>query len=43
MAAMAADETTKRWWALTHAMQEPLPDRQPGAWWTTIDQVFHAD
>ena len=41
MAAMAADETTKRWWALTDAMQEALPDRDPGAWWTTIEEVFH--
>ena len=43
MAAMAADETTQRWWALTDAMQEPLPDRAPGAWWTTIEEVFHTD
>ena len=43
MAAMAADETTRRWWSLTDAMQEPLPDREPGAWWTTIEEVFHTD
>jgi L-rhamnose mutarotase len=43
MAAMAADETTRRWWTLTDAMQEPLPDRGPGAWWTTIEEVFHTD
>ena len=43
MAAMAADETTQRWWTLTDAMQEPLPDRQPDAWWTTLDEVFHTD
>jgi len=43
MAAMAADETTKRWWTLTDAMQEPLPDRGPGAWWTTMEEVFHTD
>ena len=43
MAAMAADETTRRWWSLTEAMQEPLADREPGAWWTTIDEVFHTD
>jgi L-rhamnose mutarotase len=30
MAAMAADPETQRWWALTDAMQEPLPDREPG-------------
>ena len=43
MAAMAADETTRRWWTLTDAMQEPLPDRDPGAWWMTIEEVFHTD
>ena len=43
MAAMAADETTQRWWAQTDAMQEPLPDRAPGSWWLTMDEVFHTD
>ena len=42
MAAMAADETTRRWWTLTDAMQEPLPDREPGAWWKTMREIFHA-
>lgn len=43
MAAMAADPETQRWWALTDAMQEPFPDREPGTWWKTIDEIFHAD
>jgi L-rhamnose mutarotase len=43
MAAMAADPETQRWWALTDAMQEPFPDRQPGAWWKTIEEIFHTD
>ena len=43
MAAMAADPETQRWWALTDAMQEPLEDREPGSWWTTMPEVFHAD
>jgi L-rhamnose mutarotase len=43
MAAMAADETTQRWWAQTDAMQEPLPDRAPGTWWLTMEEVFHTD
>jgi L-rhamnose mutarotase len=43
MAAMAADPETRRWWALTDAMQEPLPDREAGAWWTTVPEVFHTD
>jgi L-rhamnose mutarotase len=43
MVAMAADETTQRWWALTDAMQEPFPDREPGSWWLTMQEVFHTD
>ena len=43
MAAMAADPETQRWWALTDAMQEPLPDREPGAWWKTMREIFHAE
>jgi L-rhamnose mutarotase len=43
MAAMAADPTVIEWWKLTDAMQEPLPDREPGSWWKTIPEVFHTD
>ena len=41
MAAMAADPETQRWWKLTDAMQDPLPDREPGTWWKTLREVFH--
>ena len=43
MAAMAADPETRRWWAYSDPMQEPRPDRQPGSWWKTLDEVFHTD
>ena len=43
MAAMAADPQTQRWWKLTDAMQDPLPDREPGTWWKTLREVFHTD
>jgi L-rhamnose mutarotase len=43
MAAMAADPETVRWWTLTDALQEPLPDREPGGWWKTLPEVFHTD
>ena len=43
MKRMAADPETQRWWKLTDAMQEPLPDREPGAWWKTLREVFHTD
>jgi len=40
---MAADEAIQRWWDLTDAMQEPFAEREPGAWWLTIPEVFHTD
>ena len=43
MSAMAADAETQRWWAQTDAMQEPRPDRQPGTWWKTLNEIFHTD
>jgi L-rhamnose mutarotase len=43
MARMAADPKTQAWWKLTEPMQEPLPDRTAGEWWTTIREVFHTD
>ena len=43
IARMAADPIVQEWWKLTDAMQEPLPDRQPGSWWKTIPEVFHTD
>ena len=43
MATMAADPTVIGWWKLTDAMQDPLPDREPGSWWKTIPEVFHTD
>jgi L-rhamnose mutarotase len=43
MAAMAADPETQRWWALTDAMQEPLPEREPVTWWKDLAEIFHTD
>ena len=43
MAAMAADPVTQEWWKLTDAMQEPFDEREPGAWWLTMPEVFHTD
>lgn len=43
MTRMAADPVVQEWWTHTEAMQQPLPDRKPGSWWTTISEVFHAD
>jgi L-rhamnose mutarotase len=43
MSKMAADPVVQEWWTHTEAMQQPLPDRKPGGWWTTIPEVFHTD
>lgn len=41
MAKMAADPVTQRWWALCKPMQQPLADREPDEWWSTMQEVFH--
>lgn len=43
MAKMAADEETKRWWALTDPCQCPLDTRAEGEWWAGMEEVFHCD
>jgi L-rhamnose mutarotase len=41
MATMAADSTTQEWWKHCGPCQEPLPDREEGAWWAAMEEVFH--
>ncbi len=43
MRRMAADPETQRWWAIMEPMQEPLPNRAPGEWWASMEEVFHHD
>jgi L-rhamnose mutarotase len=43
MAAMAADPTTQRWWAVCKPCQQPLESRGPDEWWSAMEEVFHAD
>ena len=43
MAKMAADSATQEWWRQVGPMQEPLPDRVSGEWWTAMEEVFHLD
>jgi len=43
MARMAADPETQRWWDWMKPMQEPLADREEGAWWSDMEEVFHTD
>ena len=41
MAAMAADATTQKWWAVCMPCQQPLSDRGEGKWWADMEEVFH--
>jgi L-rhamnose mutarotase len=43
MGKMAADPTTQEWWGVCVPMQTPLPTRQEGEWWATMQEVFHTD
>jgi len=43
MAKMAADPTTQEWWSIMMPMQTPLPDREEGAWWADMEEVFLLD
>jgi len=43
MAKMAADPTTQKWWALCEPCQQPVPTREEGEWWHTMDEVFHME
>jgi len=43
MAKMAADPKTQEWWTYTDPLQEPLPTRGTGEWWTAMRAVFHTD
>ena len=43
MAAMAADETTQKWWAVCKPCQQPLETRADGEWWADMEEVFHCD
>jgi L-rhamnose mutarotase len=43
MAKMASDPKTQEWWTYTDPLQEPLPTRGEGEWWTTMRTVFHTD
>jgi L-rhamnose mutarotase len=43
MARIAADETTRRWWALTDPCQQPLATAASGQWWAPAEELFHLD
>ena len=43
MAKMAADQTTRQWWAIMEPMQQPVENRREGEWWAHMEEVFHLD
>jgi L-rhamnose mutarotase len=43
MAAIAADETTQRWWRLTDPCQQPLPTAESGQRWVEAVEVFRLE
>jgi L-rhamnose mutarotase len=38
-----ADPVTRRWWAETAPLQDPLPDRTTDSWWAPMEEVFRHD
>lgn len=43
MARMAADSTTREWWAVVKPLQQPLASRKEGEWWAEMEELFHLD
>ena len=43
MAAIAADEATRRWWQLTDPCQQPVESAAEGEWWAPAEELFHLD
>jgi L-rhamnose mutarotase len=43
MKRLAEAPRMREWWDITEPMQIPSPDRTPGQWWTTMEEVFHQD
>ena len=41
MAAMAQAPRMREWWDLMEAMQVPRPDRRPGEWWASMEEVLY--
>ena len=43
MAAIAADDSTRRWWQLTDPCQQPVDSAVEGQWWAPAEELFHLD
>ncbi len=38
-----ADDVTRAWWKYCEPLQQPLPTRKEGEWWSSTREVFHMD
>lgn len=43
MAHVAVHPKVREWVSLTDPMQDPMPDRVEGEWWTNMRELFHSD
>ena len=43
MAKMAADPETQRWWDVVKPLMDPLENREPGEFWSNMQQIFHLE
>lgn len=43
MAKMAADPATQKWWDTVKPLMQPLPDRNPGDFWSNMQEIYHLD
>jgi L-rhamnose mutarotase len=43
MAKLAANHSAQEWWKVTNPCQQPLADRKPGDWWSSMEEVFHQE
>lgn len=43
MQALSEAPRMREWWDRMEAMQLPDPDREPGSWWSDMEEVFHQD
>lgn len=43
MEALAAAPRMREWWDVMEPMQVPDPEREPGTWWSDMEEVFRQD
>jgi L-rhamnose mutarotase len=43
MKTIGVNPKVKEWLKLTDPCQQPFPDRKPGEWWASMEEVFHQE